>query len=339
MRRATLMLVFLAACGPATKAPASTGMAPASSAASSPTLTPSVIEKPAQAVEERPPTNVAPAQATPSIRLLDAGKPPRRALRYEIKPGSVEWAEIDVQSDTTIIVNGQSQPTTALPTKRIRWRIEANEVTPEGDVKVALTAESAEVLKDRALPENAREETERELAAMRGARGSARISSRGIASELTFYGQPAEAHLLETMTGQVCMLPQEELGTGGRWEVLSLLPVSGSALNLRTIYTVTKLDADAVHVDIVQTLSGQPGQSLDVPNLPGGKATLESASGGSTGAADVPSHRFVGNASAKGPSTTTFTAASPGGKLTITIAANLRITTRAGKAQPVTPPR
>lgn len=86
-------------------------------------------------------------------KLLDAGAAPRRALRYKVKPGWVEWVELDVATALTVTVNGALQPRTTLPTKRVLWKLEAKEVTSEGDVMLGFTVANVELLKGDQVPE------------------------------------------------------------------------------------------------------------------------------------------------------------------------------------------
>lgn len=267
-------------------------------------------------------------------KLLDAGAAPRRVLRYKVKPGWVEWVELDMAMALTVTVNGALQPKTTLPAKRVLWKLEAKEVTREGDVMLGLTVANVELLKGDHVPEPLRAQAEKEMTAARGAHGSARVSNRGIASDFGFDGiaDAGDNSVLEMARVFYVTLPVEEIGKGGKWETVMRIPTMGGVMDLRSVYTVTKVDADGVRAEVASTTSAEPHQAIVVPNLPGATATLDSVSGNDKGTANVPFARLVGQTATKGTTLVALTATTPRGPLALSMTTEVEMTTRAGKA-------
>ncbi len=246
-----------------------------------------------------------------------------------------------MQIDLTVTANGRAQPQTSMPTQRALWKLEAKDVSAAGDVTVALSIESVELLQDRPVPDPKKAPPENEMAAARGVRGTARVSSRGIPSGVVFDGvaETAEPNsVLEMARNFYVPFPVEEIGKGGKWEVLLHQRLMGGLTETRVVYTITKLDAVGVQADVVATISAEPHQALRVPNLPGTKATLDSVSGDFKGTAYVPFARFVGTTATKGPTVFAFTTTSPRGPLTLEMASTIGVATRAAKAPAVKKP-
>lgn len=330
------IVLLLFACGGQAPSPARPAPAPVASSEADPIPTAAATASQTPAAEPPPAPAPGPAPWTPpTTKLLEAGSAPRRALRYKIKPGAIEWMELDMQIDLTVTANGRAQPQSSMPTQRALWKLEAKDVSADGDVRVALSVESVELLQDRPVPDPKKAPPETEMAAARGVRGTARVSSRGIPSDVAFDGvaETAEPNsVLEMARDFYVPFPAEEIGKGGKWEVLLHQRVMGGVTETRVVYTVTKIDAAGVQADVVATMSAEPHQPLRVPNLPGTKATLDSVSGTFKGTANIPFARLVGNTATRGPTVFAFTTTSPRGPLTLEMASTIGVATRAAKA-------
>jgi hypothetical protein len=147
------VLVFVTACGggsPPTSSPSE------SNAASKTPPAVATAERSTDAGAE--PTTPAPATpppakaaAVPVVKILEPGEAPRRALRYRFKQGTSDRAELDMTMAMAMTMNGKGSPKTSLPTMRTLMKLEAKELTPEGDMRITFDTEKVTVLADKPL--------------------------------------------------------------------------------------------------------------------------------------------------------------------------------------------
>lgn len=230
-----------------------------------------------------------------------------------------------------------------LPTLRTVLRLDATDVTAEGDLRAAFEAERVEVLKDMKLDAKMRTLLEKELLGLVGMRGKARVSPRGIVSESDFELPPNASPSMRTQMDSLrdairqmyFPLPEEEIGKGGKWEVTSRVPAGGAFLDSRATYTVTALDADSFQVNVNVALVAPPNQKMSPKGMPPDTtATLDSMTGTSSGKATCPLTRLIGTAAVQAATETvmTVTSETTGEKAQIYVVMDLTVAVRPTKA-------
>lgn len=308
-----VVLLLAAACGdpPPAKAPDLGGTAPDAGAAApgKEEVRPTSEVKPTSEIKPAPDTSaeVKPAAKSdvvvatpPTLKVLDTGAAPKKALRYVFKAGTTERAEMDMRVGVAM-GNGMKID---MPTVRTTMRLEGKEVTPEGDLRLAFDTEKVEVLDDKPLAPELRGKLEKELGGLVGLKGKSRISPRGVASEVGFElpattPEPVRAQVEGMQDGIRNMyvpLPEEPVGKGARWEVGWHLPVNGAAMDVKVLYAVQKVDDTGLTADITTTFAAPPEQTMNLPGLPPeAKAVLVSLSGKGNGKASPVFAKLVGN--------------------------------------------
>jgi hypothetical protein len=243
----------------------------------------------------------------PTVKVTETGAAPRKALRYKFKAGVTEYAEMDMKMSLAMTMAEKAAPKTELPTVRTTMRIDAVELTPEGDLRCTFKTEKVDLLKDVKMEAKLREGLEKELAGLVGMQGKARISTRGVATETRFELPPnaspglnAQMDVLRDAVRQMYVpFPEEEVGKGAKWDVTSRLPVNGALVDTKLAYALTRLEADGAQADVELSLLAPPNQPMRMGALPGATATLESLVGKGSGKVSPSLSRLVSPGSNK----------------------------------------
>lgn len=340
--RALLASLVLFSCGGPVAPPSPPADAPkaeASDATAPPAAPPEA--PPAEPVKAEPEATKPPEAVPPSVKLLDAGAGPKKPLRYKFKAGVTEYLTMDLKMAMTMSIGDKSAPKAGLPTVQTTMKLDATELTPEGDLRCAFSAEKIEVLKDAPLDPKAREAFEQELAGLVGMRGKARVTPRGVATEADFELPPTASPKLraqmDSMRDAIRQMyvpfPEEEVGRGAKWEVTSRVPLSGALMDTKLVYTLTKVGASSASANVETDLSAPPSQAMQVAELPpGASATLESLSGKGTGKVEPTLTRLVGTGSNKLSMDFTFNVALRGEKVQMRMRSDLAVSSRPGRA-------
>lgn len=297
-------LVFLVACGGSEPAAPQTPPPPPASASVAPPPPPADA-----GVAEAPPPAPAKLDAIPaSAKLLEAGAAPRRALRYAFKAGTTERMQLDMKLSMEVAGDGIQAPAIHMPTIRTVLRIDGKELTPEGDLRYTFEEERADVLSDVQVDAKIKERIASTMKDTIGLKGHGRVSPRGVSSEIDFELPPSApesvAATLESLRDglkqMTSMLPEEEVGVGGRWEVTSRVPMDGAMVDFKQTYTVTKLSADGMQAKVDTTMSAPANQPFAPPHMPpGADVSLESMTGSGTGNTDAKFKKLVPDAKTK----------------------------------------
>lgn len=277
----------------------------------------------------------------PTVKVLEAGGAPKKALRYKFKPGSTEYVEMDMKMSMAMTMGGRGAPKVDLPTVRTVMRIDAKELTPEGDLRCTFNADKVEVLKDVQVDPKMRATLEKDLAGLVGMHGKARISTRGVASETELDlapGAPASLRgQLDTMRDAIRNMyvpfPEEEVGKGAKWEVTSRVPLSGAMMDTKMLYTLTKLDPESAQTDVEVALSAPPNQPMQIAALPpSASATLDSLAGKGSGKVTPSFVRLVGTGNNKLSMEAAFGVAMQGEKVQMKMQSDVVVSMRPAKA-------
>jgi hypothetical protein len=250
-----------------------------------------------------------PAETAPTVRVLDPGKAPRRALRYAFKVGAPEWLEMDMKTTMDMALGEKPSVHVAMPTVRLLMKIEAKDKTAGADgsvVRIAFEVERVNVLDDVQMPGSMREQLTKQFAGLVGLRVHTTISARGIASDADFeLGSNASESLdqvLENVRTAIrnvfATLPEEDVGVGARWVVTTQQPpVAGATGRSTTTHELMELSANAARTNFTAEMAAPPNQPVDGKRLPPGTtATLDSMSGKGQGKFTIVLTHLVGEA-------------------------------------------
>lgn len=246
----------------------------------------------------RPADGISP-ETSPEIHveLLDAGREPRRPLRYRFRAPREDVVVADVEMTVKGTVIGTHAFKTTLPLMRTTSRLKSEHVSQEGNLRYTYLLERMEAITGPDTPAAVVEAMETEMKKVEGIGGSALISPRGELLEASFPVPPgADAELrkeIEMMQQQIrmlaCPLPEQPLGRGARWKVTTPAYVRGFTVTQTTVFKLIEMDERKARFEVSVTQRARQ-QPVELPDLPlGARAYLKSldSSGGGTGALDL----------------------------------------------------
>jgi hypothetical protein len=268
------------------------------------------------------------AAAGPALKgetkLLDAGQPPRRKLRYAWHLEQKERLVMDLRTSASTEIGGAKQPEIPLPPVHVTIDVDPRSVSPEGSLHYDWRVTGATVTADAKMLAQIAEGMRTEVSAIEHLAGSATVSSRGLCEEVTVdpastvdasaagaTGQMVE-QVRQTLRDLAAPLPEEDVGRGARWQKISQLDAKGSRLTQTDTFTLVDVQGDRGTIDDVLAQTAPP-QPLHAPGLPqNAQARMESmlASGNAKTVFDL--SRLVPRTKFDGTTTMVVSGQSPG---------------------------
>lgn len=222
----------------------------------------------AQAEATAAATTGAPDDGRPQVQLLDAGTEPRYPMRIDPEEGQETTLEMRMDTQLGLTVDGQPQPTGAIPTMVMTMHALVDAVTDD-TVSTVVTYQDARAEGDDTA------ELQAVLDTIVGLSGTVTTTRTGafVEGSIAPSGDvdPSIAPLLQSMDQQLASLavpmPEEDLGVGARWTTTMSLDVGVALVETVATYTLNAFDgtAYALDVEIDQQYvpgTGQPGVRL-----------------------------------------------------------------------------
>ncbi len=204
---------------------------------------------------EPDPAEPAAAEETdPNVRLLDAGRGPRRVLRYHPASGAAQTRAADVEIDLSIDMGGAAQ---TIPTLKLRVTGDSRIDAVGGTGDVEFTSEIVDVQTVSGPPDTAAYAQQ-----FKGTTTARTISNRGVilktdATNPQLGGADAERLMdrLTGMSGAPPALPAESIGVGARWEEQGRLDIQGLVLEIATTSELTAFDGNRATIRFSSSMS------------------------------------------------------------------------------------
>lgn len=295
----TLMLLALACSKKEASEPEQTGAteAPSSTGDSPQADEPAVADAPGEPPELPPAllqATTPPLDAPPVIAVLDQGAEPRQALRWQLKPGFEQKAQIDVGFTLTAVVMvlqlGDPKYVVSFDlTQRVQ------KVDPDGTLRISVSLDDATMYPSWLEGDKRAEQLEEALSAVRRSTGSYTMHPRGhvrdVRIDMAAKKASRRAHdMLDNLRWALVQMtptfPEEPLGPGAKWTVHRSVLQSGMLVNqLGTLELMKREGSQLVlKMETRQTAEEQPFtnpgtlQEMTLLNLNGtgaGNATWE----------------------------------------------------------------
>jgi hypothetical protein len=239
-------------------------------------------------------TSVASAETPatlPTVKLLDAGHGPKQVMRLSSPVGTKQKVVMTMVMDMAMGMNAASSIKTLVPTMQLDMSVEVLDTSKDGDLHCRMSIDDARVIDDGRNP-SAVEAVRRSVATMKGMTGETTISSRNFTLSAHFdvpnTVDPAIRTSLEqfqqSMSNVSAPFPEEPVGTGARWSVVTALPVNGVSLRQRVEYTLKRRHGDDVEIAATIHQDAAAHQQMTNPSLPPGtKLTVVSWRGSGAG--------------------------------------------------------
>ena len=292
MKRAVAFVALLVgACGGASSAPP---QPPPVASASASATAPAATSAPVASASAKPaalPQSDAREERTTDVRLLDAGAEPRATLRYTFttKPESLRF---DMKMTMTMRMGAVAPPPVGMPTVRMDVAIQPASVDAEGTLTANWVGTRVDVLSDGALPPAERQQLADQMRGIVGLRGRFVITTRGVVRESTADVPPTAPKIIaqtmdslrDSFRNIAPLLPEEPMGVGARWVVVSHVRSKSMQMEQSTTYTLDKRDAKGTDETIVFDQTAPP-QTMHLAGnqAPGSRVDLVSLTGHGTG--------------------------------------------------------
>ena len=275
----------LDAMSPKVDAEASTPSAPAGTSASqanSPASRPAAA--PAASVGDKADAGVF------SVKLIESGREPRRALRLAPKAGDRQQLVMTLQVGMEMAMAGTAMPKMDMPVMKWPMDLTVDGVANNGDITYTMTMGEIELVGDGGGVPGMADAMRATLGAAKGTSSKAVISSRGV-TKSSDANSPASGNpqlrqsmdqLKDAFSGMSAQFPEEPIGVGAKWEVRQVLKSQGMTIKQTGAYEITALDGDRAEVKVT-VLQAAANQKIASPAMPGLKIDLEKMEGSGNG--------------------------------------------------------
>jgi hypothetical protein len=219
-----------------------------------------------EGTQDGPAPDVQLPPGAPAVELLDAGEEPREVLRFEPREGDKQQLTMRQEQHQTVEVGGTEQSVTSITEMDVAYFIDSVE---GGVVRTRVVFEDARVVE---ADEIVRDTLEDVLSSMVGAEGRTEFDTRGFIldaelPDLDLSGIPGAEQMLSALEDQLTSLaapfPDEPVGTGARWRVVTSTDFAG-ILTGDTTYTIELTDRSdeeftaAIDIELVFGSAGGP---------------------------------------------------------------------------------
>ncbi|HEY8144748.1 MAG TPA: hypothetical protein VIG06_18850, partial [Kofleriaceae bacterium] len=248
----------------------------------------------ARSGRENQPPAAGPAEPGVRVQIIQAGRAPRRALRYRFRPDHLGVMSTTFDMDIAYRTGGGTLVHTPSPPMAMDMELTRLEVTG-GTARAVFRVSRFDVTSSPsdATDEQTKEAVRQRLALMVGMTGWMEMDDRGrlrgMAYDIPASLPVATRSILEGMSqsgkDMAVPLPEEPVGVGAEWYVVQESPFMGIDLAHNTRVAVVAIDGDRVtlrySIDI-----GAGNQPFRLPGLPAG-TTAELMSCEGSGGAEI----------------------------------------------------
>jgi hypothetical protein len=199
---------------------------------------------------------IMPAGSQPIVWLVDAGADPKRDLSYAMATGTT--VKLAMSMDMTMRMKLGGPPRTVkLPEMSMVFSVLAVSKNPAGDWKVASKLTEIQVQAKDAQEQELAKAIRPELEPMKGLAMAYWVSPKGRVREVSVdipkgVGSKMEqllANMSNSVESMVAPLPNEPVGIGAKWRVITRTAGSGADLLQQATYTLKARDGTQVKLE------------------------------------------------------------------------------------------
>lgn len=207
----------------------------------------------------------------PELTLLEAGKPPRKELRLGAKLGHSEAMRMVMQMSIGMEMNGKKAPASKLPPMLMDMTLKVADVNDQR-LRYDFVLTDTGVPAAAGTPPKLVRVLEQALATLQGMKGHAVVTRRGVTKEAKI-SMPGKANAqtqqivqgMEQALQQISApFPEEPVGVGARWKLVTPMHQNGVSLQQTAIYTLKKITGDRLELDVTLTQTA-PKQKVQSP--------------------------------------------------------------------------
>lgn len=210
----------------------------------------------------------------PTVKLLDAGSEPRKALRFHVKAGDKETMTMTMKMSMEMPGMGGAGAM-KIPTMTMPMDVTVQSVAPNGDISYQSVMAEPGIAEDpNAMPAMV-QAMKASLATMKGLTMSGVVSDRGISKQADMKipdnADPSMRQSMDQMKDSMrnmgAPLPAEPVGVGAKWEVKTHVKSGGIAIEQTATYQLASLEEN--HWTAKCTMEQTAGnQKIENPSVP-----------------------------------------------------------------------
>jgi len=218
----------------------------------------------------------------PKLSVLSSGSAPHEKLVYEFGIGKSVQLNLGMKMRLKMNAGGRQMPAPEIPKVNMLFDLTAKAKAPNGDFELDAGVRSATVNPKGPLQEQIAVKMQPQLDAMKGVRVHYFVSPSGRVRDVDVKVTPGnEANSQQTLgqmtqsfESMVAPLPDEAVGVGAKWEVISRVSSSGADLLQWATYELTAREGTAMTIGLsVHQLAAD--SAISAPGMPAGmKASL-----------------------------------------------------------------
>jgi hypothetical protein len=238
--------------------------------------------------------------AKSQIELISAGAEPRQELRVKPVVGTTETANMKINMDMAMSIEGKPLPAFKMPATVMKVSAVVNKVEPNGDIHYEFSYKDVDVIGDTSLPPAAISKMRGEMKKLAGMKGIAIVDSRGQTKSANFtLPQGADPSMKQFMNQfsdsmQQLSTPFPIEGVGAKWRTIAGVNSSGMKINQTALYELVgiKDGVATLNISFEQQIAGE--QKLNLPQSPQGMTmTVKSYSGKGQGKAQMSMNKIL----------------------------------------------
>ena len=203
-----------------------------------------------------PPADV-PADA-PVVKLIDAGKDPKKPLRLTAKVGLKRSMVMTMKMAMAMTLGANSMPKQDLPETRMTMDMKVTNVAPNGDIRYEFKIKKPEVIAGPNANQMVVDAMKNALKGMEGMSGYAVVTSRGFTKEadisMPANMDPQMKNFMESTKQSLHQiaspLPEEPVGVGAKWETIMKLKQNGMVLDQTATNDLVELKGDTGKINL-----------------------------------------------------------------------------------------
>ena len=171
----------------------------------------------------------------PTVKLVEAGKDPKKPLRFTAKKGMKKSLTTTMTMSMTMQGGANPMPPQTIPPIQMVVDLKVTDVSADGDIRYEFVLKQPTVVagkNDNKMVVDAMKET---VKGMTGLTGHAVVTNRGFTREadvkMLANANPQTVQLVESlkqsMTSIAAPVPEEAVGVGAKWDTITTLSQNG----------------------------------------------------------------------------------------------------------------
>lgn len=212
---------------------------------------------------------------TPQLKIIDLGVEPRKQLNFHLVNSTQQRAIMLMEMELIISVNGESFPSSKIPTVEMTIDTKVNKVDTNGDIYIDYVYSSADIINEPNLSPFIISEMQSTVSELVGLRGTTILDKQGnvkqddynFPEKINPYTREYIKQFSEMFSQLSVPFPSEKIGIGAKWEIVEPATVNGISFNMITSYELVSRRDNIINL-AVSVRQNAEAQDITPPGLP-----------------------------------------------------------------------